>query len=154
MWIACHVRIGAHSALMKEFRGSITDITYSSDIVPPCLLRTSVSGDFGHLDRLELLSSSNTDVRVFQEPNSTAPNASNGGTGNRLLDAVRVFVKPEERDAYDRNEMKRDLKDERASSSELGKPIHEDGKKVDARVVQSVPGQIARTLTRRYCSQH
>ena len=28
------VRIGTHSQLMKEFRGSITDVTYSSNVVP------------------------------------------------------------------------------------------------------------------------
>ena len=61
------VHIGTHSQLMKEFRGSIMDVTYGSAVVPPCSLHTSVSGVFGHLDRLEPLAPDSMNSSIFEE---------------------------------------------------------------------------------------
>lgn len=59
------IRIGTNSALMKEFRGHVMEIMYNSDIVPTCLLHTSIEGVFGHLNRLEPLDG--VTASVFQE---------------------------------------------------------------------------------------
>jgi hypothetical protein len=109
---------------MKEFRGTITELTYSSDMVPPCLLHT-VDG-FGHLDRLEPLTPEGANDPVFQKQVSSRKRDPKWEEHLRLLHARHS--KPKDWEEFDRNlrsgtmrEVGRGMRDVAALSAEMGK---------------------------------
>lgn len=138
------VRIGDESGLMKKFRGTITNIMYANNVVPPCLLHTFRGS--GHLDRLEPMDPLDANASVFQD------NGVDGsGTTSKLVKFARKWVRPEQRDEFDR-EMGLATRDVEASSSEMRTSAAQDAKKASqwakerASAVRSAPANIGREV--------
>lgn len=137
---------------MKEFRGSITDITYSSDVVPPCLLH-AVGGGFGHLDRLEPLTTEGANNPVFQEK-ATMVSKARSKVKSAFAAAAQASLKQEDREDFDANlsagtmrEVGREMRDVGAMSAEMGKMVVNGSKKIAREVGEMiVEGAIEQVL--------